>query len=227
MGFQKIKSDIKKAWNWTWHSDSWLSWIVALIIIYISVKFIFFPGLSLILGSSLPLAGVESSSMDHQIVMDDFERLILCNDIYSNEEKKEIGHINFDKYWDICGGWYEKENITKEQFSRFSLNNGFRKGDVIVVWGRFNPKIGDVIIFKPNRDSMAPRPIIHRIVSINNRIIQTKGDHNGKQLTSDNNIYKTDETSITQDQIIGKAIIKIPYLGWPKIWVTELINAFR
>ena len=228
MNIQELKSNIKKSWHWIWHSDSWLSWVVALIIIYIAVKFIFFPTLSLLFGSSLPLAGVESSSMDHQIVLDDYRRLTLCENIYSQQEKKEAGNINFNKYWDTCGNGYEDKNISKEQFSNFPLSNGFRKGDVIIVWGRFTPKIGDIIIFKPNSDSTAPRPIIHRIVKINeDGTFQTKGDHNGKQLTKDNNIYNTDETHITQDQVIGKAIIKIPYLGWPKIWATELINAFR
>ena len=36
-----------------------------------------------------------------------------------------------------------------------------------------------------------------------------------------NNIFNTDETNITKDRIIGKAVLKIPYLGWPKIWLVE------
>ena len=60
-----------------------------------------------------------------------------------------------------------------------------------------------------------------------NNIIQTKGDHNEGQLTGSNNAYRTDETNIHEDQVIGKAIIKIPYLGWLKIWFVDLINIFR
>lgn len=229
MNFKELKSKTKKTWNWIWNSDSIWSWIVALILIFLIVKFIFFPTLSLIFGTSLPLAGVESSSMDHQIVKDDFGTLILCGEIYSKEEEKEIGHLNFDEYWDICGDWYiDNKHITKPIFEKFSMKNGFRKGDIIIVWGRFTPKIGDIIIFKPNSDSTAPRPIIHRIVEINEQgIIQTKGDHNKEQLTYSNNFYQTDETNIKKDQIIGKAVFKIPYLGWIKIWFTELINIFR
>jgi signal peptidase I len=220
---KNLLKSIKKSWDWVWHSDSILSWIVALIIIYILVKFVFFPLLSLIMGTSLPLAGVESSSMDHQIVQDDFRRWTLCGNIYSQDEKQ---HINFDEYWSACGIWYEERNITKPEFSSFSLKNGFRKGDIIVVWGRFKPKLGDVIIFQPNQDSTAPRPIIHRIIKITDGILQTKGDHNEKQLVASNNIYNTDETNIRQDQIVGKAILKIPYLGWPKIWATDLLSTF-
>jgi len=225
MIFRKLIKNTKNFWNWIWNSDSILSWVVALIVIYLFVKFIFFPGLSLIVGSSLPLAGVESSSMDHQIVQDDFRRLTLCGNIYAESEKE---HINFEEYWNSCGNWYEEKEISKDIFSEFSLRNGFRKGDIIIVWGRFVPKLGDVIIFKPNLGSLAPRPIIHRIVGIEQDsegfVFETKGDHNQKQLTSGNNIYNTDETNIREDQIIGKAVFKIPYFGWFKIIVVEFFQ---
>jgi len=219
-----LLENIKKAWNWIWNSDSLLSWIVALLLIFVIVKYIFFPSVSLIMGTSLPIVGVESSSMDHQIVKDDYGRLNICGKIYSQSEKQ---NLNFDEYWDICGNWYIQRNITKEEFSEFSLSNGFSKGDVIIVWGRFTPKIGDIIIFKP-ASGTAPNPIIHRIVSISDTgVIQTKGDHNEAQLTASNNLYQTDETNIKQNQLIGKAVLKLPYLGWPKIWLTDFINAFR
>ena len=82
MSFQ----DVKKYWHWVWHSDSIWSWLVALVIIFVAVKFIFFPTLSLIFGNELPLAGVESSSMDHHIVLDNYNRLTLCDNDYSKEE---------------------------------------------------------------------------------------------------------------------------------------------
>jgi len=218
MNFQDITKAIKKSWNWIWSSDSIWSWLVALVLIFLFIKFIFFPGLSLIQGTSLPLAGVESSSMDHQIVGDDSGRLTLCGNIYS---KQDIEHKNFDKYWETCGSWYESRDITKEQFSKFTMKNGFSKGDIIIVWGRFTPKIGDIIIFQPNKESLKQTPIIHRIVKIENGIMQTKGDHNEAQITLPNS-YNTDETNITPDQIVGKAVFKIPYLGYVKIWASQL-----
>ncbi|MBT4165691.1 S24/S26 family peptidase [archaeon] len=220
--FNEIKSSIKKAWKWIWNSDSILSWIVALGFIFVVVKFVFFPGLSLIMGTSLPLAGVESSSMDHQIVKDDLGRLNLCGNSYSSSEKE---WINFNEYWDACGDWYDDVDISKNEFSDFSLKNGFRKGDIIIVWGRFSPKVGDVVIFQPNSGSLAPRPIIHRIVSIDgDGVIATKGDHNAGQLNGNNNYYKTDETNIGESQLIGKAVLKVPYLGWVKIWFVDLVK---
>ena len=119
MNFKELKSKIKKTWNWIWNSDSILSWIVALILIFLIVKFIFFPTLSLIFGTSLPLAGVESSSMDHQIVKEDSGILTLCGEIYSEEQKKEINHINFNEYWNRCGNWYvNNKHITKPIFEK-------------------------------------------------------------------------------------------------------------
>ena len=218
MNISDIKNTIKKSWNWIWNSESIWSWLVALILIFVFIKFIFFPGLSFIQGTSLPLAGVESSSMDHQIVLDDYRRLTLCGNIYS---KQDVEYKDFDEYWQTCGSWYESRNITKEQFSKFTMKDGFSKGDIIIVWGRFTPKIGDIIIFKPNAGATSQTPIIHRIVKIDNGIIQTKGEHNEAQITlpNDKNI---DETHITQNQIIGKAVFKIPYLGYIKIWASQL-----
>jgi len=218
MTFKDVTRSIKKSWNWIWSSDSIWSWVVALIIIFLFIKFIFFPGLSLIQGTSLPLAGVESSSMDHQIVVDDYGRLTLCGNIYSKEDAL---HKNFDQYWETCGDWYQSHGISKQEFSGFSLKNGFSKGDIIIVWGRFTPKIGDIIIFKPNIGATSQTPIIHRIVKIENGIIQTKGDHNEAQITLPNE-KNIDETHIKPDQVIGKAVFKIPYLGYIKIWASQL-----
>ena len=63
--------------------------------------------------------------------------------------------------------------------------------------------------------------LVFKIVSIDNGVIATKGDHNSEQLKKGNNIFNTDETNIVNDRIIGKAVLKIPYLGWPKIWLVE------
>ena len=168
----------KKTWNWVWDSDSFLSWIVAMFLIFIFVKFVFFPVLMIIMGTSLPLAGVESSSMEHQIIREG-NSFNLCG-IYFDEDE----FVNFNKYWEVCGKWYENIGITKEQFSKFNLKDGFSKGDIIIVWGRFTPKVGDIVIFKPNPESTAPRPIIHRIVKIENGILQCPREENEKMMQS-------------------------------------------
>ncbi len=215
---KNIFEEIKTFWNWMWKSDSIFSYLILFIFLYLTIKFIFFPTLSLILNTELPAAIVESSSMDHQITLNEQELMTLCGKIYTKKEK-----MNFDGFWENCGEWYlEKTNITKEQFSKFSFQNGFKKGDLIIIYGKKQNKIGDVVVFKPNKESSAPNPIIHRIISL--EPIQTKGDHNPGQLSLDNNLYKTDETSIEKQQIIGTAVFKIPYVGWLKLGIIEFFN---
>ena len=220
----KIKrgnESLKVFWNWLWNSDSWFSYIVFLILVFIIVKFIFLPGLGLIMNTTLPLAIVESSSMEHY-------SLKYCKSVDSNGQCLTISSeyalcdqqfnsqkfYNKDEYWKACGNWYEQNtNVTKEEFQSFSFKNGFRKGDLMIIYGKKNIKVGDVIIFEAGRN----HPIIHRVISLNP--IQTKGDHNSGQLPVEN--------SIQQDQILGTAIAKIPYVGWIKLFFVDLLNGFK
>jgi len=88
----------------------------------------------------------------------------------------------------------------------------FYRGDMIIVYGDKNVSVGDIIVFDcPDRKY----PIIHRIYNITqNGIIITKGDNN---LYPDPPYWK-----VTKDKIHGKAILKIPLLGWVKIIFVEL-----
>ena len=182
-----IGKKLREFWDWLWNSESWLSYIVFLVLIFIFIKLIFFPLLSLIFGTSLPLAIVESSSMDHHSLNLNGQYM-LCDKTFSQEKS-----FNLDEYWTACGLWYEKNfNITKEQFSSFKLKNGFRKGDIMIIIGKNTDKIkiGDVLIFQ----SAQATPIIHRIVSLNP--IQTKGDHNPEQIGIRPDPRGIDETNI-------------------------------
>ena len=60
-----IKNFLKKFWFLLWKDDSLKGWIFSIIFIFVFIKFMFFPGLSFITGTSLPLAIVESCSMYH------------------------------------------------------------------------------------------------------------------------------------------------------------------
>jgi len=94
------------------------------------------------------------------------------------------------------------------------MANGFNKGDILLVWGRTERNIGDIIIFEAG----SKYPLIHRIVSEDP--LATKGDHNSDQLRLGNNAYNLDETNISQSSFVGEAKFKIvPLLGWAKlIW---------
>ena len=186
-----FKQSLKKSWNFL-QEDNWKSWIVSLILLIILIKFIFFPVLSFITSSPLPLVVVESCSMYHE--------------------------SSFDDFWLLSNGWYENHNISKTQFEKFPFKNGLNKGDIIFVWGRSEYKKGNIIIFEPNLEATAKYPVIHRLVTVNP--YGTKGDNpltNKGQLTKFNNLQNIDETSIPSENIIGKSAFKIPLLGWIKL----------
>jgi signal peptidase I len=131
-------------------------------------------------------------------------------------------NMNFDDWWDKNDEWYISNDISKEEFEKFSLKNGFNKGDIMVLVGKNGENIenGDVIVFRSKRKD----PIIHRVVMIKeengNIHFQTKGDNNKDSIK--NNFL--DETNIDESAIIGKAVFKIPLLGYIKIGFVELLK---
>lgn len=202
--FKVQENNFKKFWNWLWHSDSFLSWIVALIFAFIIVKFIFFPLLSFMLGTSLPLVVVESGSLSHP------QSSFLGNTFSTSN--------SFNNFWSQQGAWYEERNISKTEASSWPFRTGMEKGDIIVVYGRGKLEVGDVIIFNAGQ----AHPIIHRIIKIEQingeTIYSTKGDNNPDQLTI--------EKSIPENAVIGKSIFKIPKLGWLKLAFVEISKSF-
>lgn len=191
--FKKI---LKGIWYFIWEDNSIWSWLINVVLAFILIKFIVYPGLGFLLTTSHPIVAVVSESMVHD--------------------------SNFEKWWEKNGQWYIDNEIEKDEFEKFSLKNGFNKGDIMVLKGKKPDDIGvgDVIVFRSTR----PDPIIHRVVKKwqknNEYFYQTKGDNN--QGSIKNNIL--DETNINQDQVIGKALVKIPFLGYIKILFVELLK---
>ncbi|MFA5993171.1 MAG: hypothetical protein WC796_05685 [Candidatus Pacearchaeota archaeon] len=184
---------LKRFWNFMWNGESIWSWVTFMIVAFIVIRFIFFPTLSFVTGTNLPIVIVESCSMYHG--------------------------ENFDNWWATKGNWYTNRNITKEQFQTFKFTNGFTKGDIFFVVGakKSDIKVGDIIIFNSGSQG---RPIIHRVISLDP--IQTKGDHNdgqfAPQMSQLSNPEGIDETNIKESQIIGKVVgFKLPFLGWIKL----------
>lgn len=234
-----MKKELQKAWQFIWHDDSWYAWIAQVLIAFIVIKWILYPGIGLIFGTQLPVVAVVSSSMDHQ---GDF----LCSTKTGAD------------WWEVCGQWYSERNITQEQFQEFPLSNGFRKGDVIALRGidPDNIELGDVIVFQAGKQY----PIIHRVIRINEDSFVTKGDNNPEPITQyvvgnsqavsecfqvfgqtiiatkcTPNSYQVtnetpgafallDETNVQPEVIIGKAYGRIPWAGYVKIGFVELLD---
>ena len=176
----KEKELIKKFWNFL-KKDTLISLIVTLAIAFLAIKFIFFPLLSLVTGTPLPLVIVESCSMYHSDWSTDGLEQVLENPIYADY------------------------NLTFENTKKWNFRYGLNKGDIIFVIRPTNLKAGDVLIFEGG----GRNPIIHRIISVDKGKITTKGDHNSGFLDAEKNIQ--------QEQLIGKAVFRIPVLGWGKL----------
>ena len=188
------KKFLKKFWHLLWKDNSFKGWVFSIIFLFVFIKLIFFPFLSLVTGTSLPLAIVESCSMYHK------------GNLFSD----------FDAWWNQQEDKYAEFIINKLDFQEFLMRNGFNKGDILLVI-RANPeklKVGDIIIFNINQRN----PVIHRIIDIkeinSRKVFSTLGDNNSGQLEL--------EKEITENQLIGKAVLKIvPYVGWMKLLFYE------
>ncbi len=102
---------------------------------------------------------------------------------------------------------YSDYGISLENTSDWSFKNGFSKGDIIFVLGPKDLEIGDVIIFNGGQSN----PIIHRLISVGDSFT-TKGDN---YIT--NKGVGSFEKKIYEEQILGKAVFRIPFLGWIKL----------
>ena len=185
-----IKNYWNKLWFLLWKDDSFKGWLFSVIVIFVFIKFVFFPILSIVTGTALPLAIVESCSMYHK------------GNLFSNN----------DEWFDRHENKYSKFEINKENFKKFWFKKGLNKGDILFVIGTKaeNVKLGDVIIF----NAAQANPIIHRIINIEKDgkeiYFSTVGDNNNGQLQF--------EKRINSNQIVGKPIWKFaPYVGWIKL----------
>ncbi len=185
-----IKKGLNKFWDIVWRDESPKGWLITLVFIFVVIKFVFLPLLSLSTGTVLPLAIVESCSMYHE------------GNFFSD----------YDEWWEHSSSKYSPFGIDKEEFKKFIFKDGFNKGDILFILGTKPEKlkIGDTIIFNAGQRN----PVIHRIIKINEvdgeYIFSTIGDHNSGQLQ--------EEISINENQIVGRAAFKLaPYIGWGKL----------
>jgi signal peptidase I len=194
---------IKKFWKFLWNDDSWQSWLVSLILAFLLIRFVFYPLIGIVMGTSMPIVAVISSSMEHD-----------GQNWQNNPAYCSQGSC-------IQEEWYLEKGITPAEFDDFPFSRGFNKGDIMIIIGKKaeNIKVGDVIVFEAGKNY----PIIHRVVAIRendgNYMYETKGDNNPNQIVN----VDLDERNVPDENIKGVAALKIPYLGYIKIFATQLL----
>jgi signal peptidase I len=213
----KFVRGLKKFWYFIWYEDSILSWLANIVLAFILIKFIIYPGLGLIFGTSFPVVAVVSSSMEHPGSFDEWwQQEAFCGDITCGPRC-------------ICSNadWYRERNITKEDFKKFRFHNGFNKGDIMVLFGVSPEDVrpGDVLVYDARRP-VPTYPIIHRTLRVRHEekyYFETKGDNNK------NSIVDTylNEKAVSETQLLGKAVLRIPWLGYVKICATTPGQCFN
>ena len=89
-------------WKFLWKDDSVISWVVNILLAFLIVKFLIYPGLGFALGTSYPVVAVVSGSMNH--------------------------NGNFDKWYMEKGSWYDLE---KNEMKKWIFRDGFDRGDIM------------------------------------------------------------------------------------------------
>ncbi len=231
---KKPRSTLGKVWHFIWEDDSVWSWIVNIVISFILIKFIVYPGLGFALSTTHPIVAVVSGSMEHKTVHPciNYTYNRQCN-LRSESVYRLCGkdfdsrqHVDLDFFWETCGAFYTNKGITKEEFSDFPFSGGFNTGDIMILKGK-DPediKVGDILVYWGNQFD----PIIHRVVDIKNSsdgiVLQAKGDHNSHS--------NTNEVEIRPKRIVGYreyekgsvAVLRIPYIGYIKIGFVKMLN---
>lgn len=185
--------------------NSAVKWILAIVTAFLLWHLIIIPLLSLITGSTTPITGVMTNSMEH--------------------------YVEFDEWWVKHKGPYLEKRITKENFTNFSYVNGLNVGDMIFVVNKKpeDIKVGDILIFNNKADEL----IIHRVIdkwqenrsywTENKYLFQTKGDNHYMSIKQ----YYLDENKIPQDRVRGVAVLRIPYIGYPGVLIHRLIDKIK
>lgn len=111
--------------------------IIVLIILFLVIKFVFFPAISYLSATSMPLVVIQSASMSH--TEKGFEKIFRTDTNYLDNSIS----LNDTFYW--------------------SFQGGLNRGDIVLIKPADNVQIGDVILFKVNNGGM----IISRVISEN------------------------------------------------------------
>lgn len=190
---------VKRFFGYVWNGDTPGSFVLNILFAFLIIRYVVYPVLGFMLGTSFPIVAVVSGSMEHDGSFDDWWSSECCANALCTEKAPQ-------------SAFYASKGLDKEFFLGYPFKNGFDKGDIMVLYSPKNVIVGDIIVFSGNHRA---EPIIHRVVNINDTVFQTKGDHNCGVAEF--------EKEIKKEQIHGKAVLRVPYVGYIKIVFVELL----
>lgn len=189
-----LKSRIQKLWKY-----EITKWVAAVIIAFLIWNLAIIPSFKFFTKSPTPIVTVMTNSMEH--------------------------YVEFDEWWIKHKGPYTEKGIEKENFTNFSYFNGLNVGDMILVISKEpeDIEIGDILIFESKIEEI----IIHRVIYKHiedslyfgdRYLFQTKGDNHFISIKQ----FYLDERRIPIQRINGVGILRIKYIGLPKVWLYSL-----
>lgn len=188
------------------------------------LAFIIYNLLGLILGTSLPLATVVSGSMEPYFYRGDIIVLSSAKNLKSEiiDINQEIHNKNIRDYLDI------ESKLNK--FGKYEAYQIIINGQTIKVEDAIKNN-NSVVVFKSN---LTGKDIIHRVILIINtndgKYVLTKGDNSETNYLIDQDCQISGNyivngcihvTAIPKENLKGKKIFKIPYIGYLKLFLSR------
>lgn len=99
-----------------------------------------------------------------------------------------------------------------------SMTPTLNVGDIIIVMGKDTYQEQDIVVY---RTLLYSKPIVHRVIGIENGYLITKGDNN--QFSDPGAIAPKE--GVTPGDVQGKVVFVIPKLGYPKYLLSKFLTS--
>lgn len=184
---------VEDAYTFLFYEDSVASNLAFAAVAFVVIKYIVFPVIGAIAGTPLPIVAVISDSMEHE------------QGWWESQADCPARNCTQQQY-------YAQYNVSQDDFEAFPFDDGFNRGDIMLVQGYGAYEQGDVVVY-----SAAGRPpVIHRVVESRPSSLLVKGDANPRPLD------QLGETNLARQRVMGKAYARIPYLGYVKLVIVDI-----
>jgi signal peptidase I len=226
-----------------------LPWVLSVLLAFLIIKFLVFPTLGLLFGSELPLVAVMSGSMEHDpnsdgLVcgrvappsyrgsLDDFWSL--CGEWY---ESRGIIREQWDEF-PLRRGFDKGDIMLLVGPTRGTVE----RGDIIVFHSReAHPIIHRVIersttpegvLFQTKGDHNPDQIVVYVVADSLGRVSPCHSGGVPVPCAAGSPVRRDvpgafavlDEMAVSEDALIGRAVLRIPWLGWIKIGFSEAVS---